>query len=384
VADVDSIADRRDPGIGDPMLVVRHLEKTFVADHGKIVKAISNVSFDVPRGTIFTLLGPSGCGKTTTLRSIAGLETPDAGEIVVSGKTVYSSEKRIRVPPSVRGLGMMFQSYAVWPHMTVFENVAFPLQVPARRRKFSKSQVAQEVGRALDAVSLTGFEGRQATQLSGGQQQRLALARALISRPPLLLLDEPLSNLDAKLREKMRFELKRLQAELNVTSVYVTHDQNEALGLSHLIAVMDQGRIVQVGSPRDIYEQPKNRFVAEFVGTANFIPGQIRDRHVDPHGYVVETALGNLVVASTRTLRAGEKIVLSIRPEHVNIGHGELSGINNWDATVKTSIFLGFYQDVELVSGALCLEARAHPSLGLPVGAKVAISIPPDRCIVCD
>ena len=368
----------------DSMLVVRNLEKIFSAEGGKIVKAINDVSFDVPRGTIFTLLGPSGCGKTTTLRSIAGLETPDSGEIVVSGRPVFSSTKNIRVPASERGLGMMFQSYAVWPHMTVFENVAFPLTVPVRRKNYSKSQVEQEVGRTLEAVALTGFEGRHATQLSGGQQQRLALARALISRPPLLLLDEPLSNLDAKLREKMRFELKRLQADLGVTSIYVTHDQNEALGLSHQIAVMDQGKIVQVGSPRAIYEQPANRFVAEFVGTTNFVSGRVLGRDTDPQRYVIETSFGKLAIATSRSLQTGDSIVLSIRPEHVNVSATPRSGINVLDATVKTNIFLGFHQDLELMAGGLLLEARAHPSLEVSVGAAVSISIAPERCVVCD
>ncbi len=364
------------------MLEVRNLEKRFSADGGKIVKAIDNVSFDIPKGTIFTLLGPSGCGKTTTLRSVAGLETPDSGEIVVSGRTVFSSAKNIRVPAAERGLGMMFQSYAVWPHMTVFENVAFPLTVPIRRGQYTKAQVEQEVGRTLDAVALGGFEGRHATQLSGGQQQRLALARALISRPPLLLLDEPLSNLDAKLREKMRFELKRLQADLGVTSIYVTHDQNEALGLSHQIAVMNQGQIVQVGSPRVIYEQPANRFVAEFVGTTNFVPAEVLGR--DGERYMVETAFGKLSLATPRALNTGDKIVLSIRPEHVMVKAEAASGPNSWDATVKTNIFLGFHQDLEVMAGGLLLEARIHPSLDVPVGTPVSINIAPDRCIVCD
>jgi iron(III) transport system ATP-binding protein len=365
------------------ILQVRNLQKAFTADSNKTVKAIDDVSFDVPKGTIFTLLGPSGCGKTTTLRSIAGLETPDSGEIVVSGQAVFSSKDGIRVPARLRGLGMMFQSYAVWPHMTVYENVAFPLQVPSRRKHYSKAEVDREVGRVLETVSLNGFEGRQATQLSGGQQQRLALARALISKPPLLLLDEPLSNLDAKLREKMRFELKRLQAELGITSVYVTHDQNEALGLSHQIAVMNEGKIVQVGTPRAIYDQPNSHFVAEFVGTTNFISGRMLDGRVGTQGHMVETAIGNLVVASTRTLTSGDEVLLSIRPEHVAITTAH-DGPNTCKAVVKTNIFLGFHQDAELQVGDVMIEARVHPSIDLQVGATVTISIDPERCVVCD
>ena len=346
-----------------------HISKRF----GSVV-AVHDFDLTIEDKEFLTLVGPSGCGKSTTLNITAGLEDPSSGHLYIDERLVNA------VPPGDRDIAMVFQSYALYPHKTVRDNIGFGLKV----RKMDKREIERRVQEAAALLGIADLLDRKPRALSGGQRQRVALGRAITRNPKVFLLDEPLSNLDAKLREKMRFELKRLQAELNVTSVYVTHDQNEALGLSHLIAVMDQGRIVQVGSPRDIYEQPKNRFVAEFVGTANFIPGQIRDRHVDPHGYVVETALGNLVVASTRTLQAGDKIVLSIRPEHVNIGHGEPSGINNWDATVKTSIFLGFYQDLELVSGALCLEARAHPSLGLPVGAKVAISIAPDRCIVCD
>ncbi len=365
------------------MLSVRDLAKTYEADARKLVKAVDGVSFDVPKGTIFTLLGPSGCGKTTTLRSVAGLETPDNGEIVVDGRPVYSSSQGIRVPASARGLGMMFQSYAVWPHMTVFGNVAFPLQVPSRQRRYSKAEIETEVGRALEAVALGGFEGRQATQLSGGQQQRLALARALISRPPLLLLDEPLSNLDAKLRERMRFELKRLQAELGITSVYVTHDQNEALALSHQIAVMDQGRIVQVGAPRDIYERPGTHFVAEFVGTTNFVSGKVLGGHDTPGDYVVDTPLGKLVVRTTNALATGDPVILSIRPENVEVTTAPLTGVNVWEATVLSSIFLGFHQDLELRSGAVPLEARAHPSLEAAVGGRIHIRIDPAKCVVC-
>jgi iron(III) transport system ATP-binding protein len=191
------------------MLDVRGLSKTFIADGAKPVVAIDGVTFGVEKGKIFTLLGPSGCGKTTTLRSIAGLETPDKGEIVVSGEAVFSSSAGVRVPANTRGFGMVFQSYAIWPHMTVFENVAFPLQVRGRGPRYSRRQVEDEVSRMLEIVALSGYEHRRATQLSGGQQQRLALARALIAKPSLLLLDEPLSNLDAKLREKMRFEARR-------------------------------------------------------------------------------------------------------------------------------------------------------------------------------
>ncbi|MSO82955.1 MAG: ABC transporter ATP-binding protein, partial [Acidobacteria bacterium] len=267
------------------MLSVEGLFTEYPGDHGQVVKAAQDVSFTVAEGRLFTLLGPSGCGKTTTLRSIAGLERPRAGEISVNGQVVYSSSKGVFVAPNRRGFGMVFQSYAIWPHMNVFQNVAFPLEVgdsgyvrgagAAKRTRLSRTQLRDSVMRVLTAVQLDHLADREATKLSGGQQQRLALARALVMEPALLLLDEPLSNLDAKLREKMRFELKRLQRELKITTVYVTHDQSEALALSHQIAVMHDGRIQQIGSPRDIYERPANQFVADFVGNTNFIEGTV-------------------------------------------------------------------------------------------------------------
>src|SRR5215212_7465054 len=258
------------------MLSVNGLFTEYPNDKGQIVKAAQNVTFDVPEGKLFTLLGPSGCGKTTTLRSIAGLEHPAAGEITVNGQPVYSSKQKVFVAPNRRNFGMVFQSYAIWPHMTVFQNAAFPLEVGKKR--YSKKEVEEKVMRVLHAVDLDRFAEREATKLSGGQQQRLALARALVMEPKLLLLDEPLSNLDAKLRERMRFELKRLQRELGITTIYVTHDQAEALALSHEIAVMSEGQIVQIGSPRDIYERPRTKFVADFIGTTNFLDGTVLGR----------------------------------------------------------------------------------------------------------
>src|SRR5258708_36274304 len=249
------------------VLSVKSLYTEYASEHGQIVKAAQDVSFEVPEGKLFTLLGPSGCGKTTTLRSIAGLERPTSGEIEVGGRVVYSSARNIFVAPNRRNFGMVFQSYAIWPHMNVFQNVAFPLEV----RKLKKKEIRERVMRVLTAVQLDHLVDREATKLSGGQQQRLALARALVMDPQLLLLDEPLSNLDAKLRDAMRTELKRLQRELNLTTVYVTHDQTEALALSHEIAVMSDGFIKQVGTPRQIYETPNSQFVADFVRTTNFI-----------------------------------------------------------------------------------------------------------------
>src|SRR5204863_8920524 len=287
------------------------------SEHGTVVKAAQDVSFEVPEGKLFTLLGPSGCGKTTTLRSIAGLEKPTSGEIEVGGRTVYSSSRAIFVAPNKRNFGMVFQSYAIWPHMNVFQNVAFPLEV----RKLARKEIRERVMRVLTAVQLDHLVDREATKLSGGQQQRLALARALVMEPQLLLLDEPLSNLDAKLRDRMRTELKRLQRDLNLTTVYVTHDQSEALALSHEIAVMNDGFVVQVGTPRQIYETPHNRFVADFVGTTNFIGGSVST--VDGQRCTVGSAIGEIKAQASEGVAKGVSVIVSVRPEDVELSEAE-------------------------------------------------------------
>jgi iron(III) transport system ATP-binding protein len=350
-----------------------------------VIKAAQNVSFEVARGKMFTLLGPSGCGKTTTLRSIAGLEKPDSGKILVDGRAVYSSSKNIYIQPNHRNFGMVFQSYAIWPHMTVFENVAFPLQVGAT--KFSRSQIEQKVLRALNIVALDGYESRRATQLSGGQQQRLALARALVNEPPLLLLDEPLSNLDAKLRERMRFELKKLQEDLGITSIYVTHDQSEALALSHQIAVMSEGQIVQIGSPRDIYGAPANRFVADFVGATNLVSGSVLGPDREDGFYAVDVPFGIIAVASPNKLSKSDKVLISIRPENIRVTNATAAAIaplsNTFEATVRTQVYLGDRQELELSVGGTLFQARAETTFDISSGAKVNIAFDRRMCTVC-
>ncbi len=367
------------------MLSVSAVSKDYVAEDERIVKAARDVTFEVPRGKMFTLLGPSGCGKTTTLRSIAGLEKPDSGEISVDGRIVFSAEKQIYVPPNHRNFGMVFQSYAIWPHMTVFENIAFPLQVGPVRH--SRKEVDEKVQRVLHVVALDGLEGRRATQLSGGQQQRLALARALVNEPPLLLLDEPLSNLDAKLRERMRFELKRLQEDLGLTSVYVTHDQAEALALSHQVAVMSQGEIVQIGSPREIYERPANRFVADFVGTTNLIPGTVRGTDGTDGLYAIEVPFGNISASALRVLTKGDDALLSIRPEHISVTESEppagVAPSNVFEAVVRTQVYLGDRQELELCIGDTVLLARADTSFDVASGTTVFVGFEPEKCNVC-
>ena len=359
------------------MLTVSALCTEYAGEHGQTIRAAHEVSFEVPQGKLFTLLGPSGCGKTTTLRSIAGLERPRSGEIAVGGRTIYSSGKNIFIPPNQRGLGMVFQSYAIWPHMTVFDNAAFPLQVSRRKVKDLK----ERVHRVLKVVALDEMAGREATKLSGGQQQRLALARALVMEPPLLLLDEPLSNLDAKLRERMRFELKRLQRELGITTVYVTHDQSEALALSHSIAVMNGGRVEQLGAPREVYERPRNQFVADFIGTTNFVRGTVDGVDSSPGFYRIAAEIGTLKARGVDSLKAGEEVVLSIRPEDIVLSEERQQGENTYDATVDQKVFLGEFVDFQVRIGGRAVQSRAHPSLRTRVGEPLYVRIDPDKCV---
>jgi iron(III) transport system ATP-binding protein len=361
------------------LLNVSGLCTEYVDEHGGAVRAAQDVSFEVPQGKLFTLLGPSGCGKTTTLRSIAGLEKPRSGEISVAGELIYSSRRNVFIPPNRRGLGMVFQSYAIWPHMTVFENAAFPLQVSKKRN--SRKDIEERVLRVLKVVALEDMAEREATKLSGGQQQRLALARALVMEPPLLLLDEPLSNLDAKLRERMRFELKRLQRELGITTVYVTHDQSEALALSHSIAVMNRGVIQQTGAPREIYERPGNQFVADFIGTTNFLPATVKGPDVAPGFYRVTSEVGELKARAVDVLGEGMKVVVSVRPEDIQLSETPPHGENVLEGTVDTKVFLGECVDFQVRLKERTLLSRAHPSLGTRVGQPIYLCLDPEKCV---
>jgi iron(III) transport system ATP-binding protein len=361
------------------MLSVKGLFTEYPNEKGEIVRAAQDVSFEVPEGKLFTLLGPSGCGKTTTLRSIAGLEKPRAGEISVGSRTVFSSKRNVFIAPNKRNFGMVFQSYAIWPHMTVFENAAFPLRVG--KAKISRHKIEEKVMRVLKTVALDPFADREATKLSGGQQQRLALARALAMEPKLLLLDEPLSNLDAKLRERMRFELKRLQRDLRLTTIYVTHDQGEALSLSHEIAVMNEGRIVQIGTPRDIYERPNNKFVADFVGAANFLDATVIGNDERADIYRVQTAIGQLKCYAVEPLKAGDAAVISLRPEDVYVSAQRPETGNAFEGIVDAKLFLGEYLEFQVKLGDTLLLARVHPSFSPPVGTPVHVGMNPEKCV---
>ncbi len=375
------------------MLRVDNLVKTFDGERRRRrspgaeadgrVFAVNDVTFNVPEGALFTLLGPSGCGKTTTLRSIAGLERPDSGTIEVGGRVLFTGglpgKKTVNVPANERGLGMVFQSYAIWPHMSVFDNVAFPLQVRKRAQRPGRMEISERVLRVLETMELADLADRLATKLSGGQQQRLALARALVIEPPLLLLDEPLSNLDAKLRESLRYELKRLQRELGITSVYVTHDQVEALVLSTSIAVMKGGNVIQLGRPREIYENPNSRFVAEFIGTSNFIVGTVVAK--ENERYVVDTADGRLMLDSAASMPAGTDVIVSIRPEAVEVSTTSRAGEvpNEWTGTVLTRAFLGDAVDHVVAVGKHEIRARGNPSVSIEQGTGVYLRMDPSK-----
>ncbi|NIS59903.1 MAG: ATP-binding cassette domain-containing protein [Proteobacteria bacterium] len=300
------------------------------------VTAVDDISFEVEKGEFLTLLGPSGCGKTTILRCIAGLETPDQGDIFIGEKLVLSREKDVFVQPDKRGLGMVFQSYAIWPHLSVFDNIAYPLV----ERRLKKNLLREKVKQILEMVKLSGLEDRSATKLSGGQQQRVALARALIYDPEVLLFDEPLSNLDAKLRIEMRNEIRNLQKNLAITSIYVTHDQEEAFALSDRIIVMNDGKIEQVGDPVTLYFKPETRFVSQFIGQTNYIEGAAKN--VDEKGTRID-ALGTMIeIAGRSECKKGDKVFLSIRPEYIKINPKDQME-NELQGKVEQRQYLGSY-----------------------------------------
>ncbi len=370
------------------MLIVDDLKKSYgggrraAADPARVF-AVGGASFEVAEGELFTLLGPSGCGKTTTLRSIAGLERPDSGRITLADRPLFDAAKRIDVPANRRELGMVFQSYAIWPHMSVFKNVSFPLDVLPRKERPTRAEIAERVERTLEVTELAAYADRSATKLSGGQQQRLALARALVVQPDLMLLDEPLSNLDAKLRENMRFELKRLQRELGLTAIYVTHDQSEALVMSSRIAVMNKGLIEQVGKPREIYANPASKFVAEFIGTSNFVNGVVASVHGtgDEQEIAVDTVEGRVVSRGSHLSPAvGDDVLLSIRPECVDVFLSARPGaVNAWQGEVLTRAFLGDAVDHVVGVSKMELRTRSNPTLSIAPGTRVHLTVDPAK-----
>jgi iron(III) transport system ATP-binding protein len=342
---------------------------------------VHGVSFDVADGELFTLLGPSGCGKTTTLRSVAGLEQPDSGRIVLGDTVLFDGARRINRPVNRRGLAMVFQNYAIWPHMSVYGNVEFPLRITPRRLRPAARVVRERVERALDTVGLSGFADRNATALSGGQQQRLALARSLVVEPSVLLLDEPLSNLDAKLRENMRIELKRLQRDMGLTAVYVTHDQAEALSMSSRIVIMEKGRIAQIGTPREIYGAPNNRFVADFLGAANFLDGSVSE--VTDGRATVQTDVGRFVVVDDAA-SVGDAVTLCLRMEHLGVvTSGRPAGaVNVLEGKLRAAAFLGDRVDHIFECGGHELRTRSNADTQVRRDAVVSLTIAPEDIVV--
>ena len=341
--------------------------------YGKTV-AVDRVDLEIGKGEFMTLLGPSGCGKTTTLRMIAGLIEPTDGEIRVGGKLLSSPGAKV-VPPEKRNMGMVFQSFAVWPHMTVFENVAFPLH----NVRMAKDAIRTRVHAALQQVKLAGLEARYPSDLSGGQQQRVALARAMAVEPDVLLFDEPLSNLDAKLREEMRFELKEIQRRIGVTSVYVTHDQAEAMAISDRIVVMSNGRIKQIGKPSEIYDNPRDPFTAEFIGLANLLPGKLTGERT-----VVVADQQRLEIEGCVAAGAGAEVLLSIRPHHIKIesNREDSAKSNRLIGIVEKAAYLGDRVDYRVMIGERVLRVQTEPGEFHAEGTKVALLLPPDKISV--
>jgi iron(III) transport system ATP-binding protein len=337
------------------MIEISNLIKNFEGEKEK-VQAVADVSIDVPEGRLFTLLGPSGCGKSTTLRCVAGLEKPEGGEIKLAGETLFSSRKNTFVPAHKRDIGMVFQSYAIWPHMKVFDNVAYPLRI----KRLPKDEIRTKVRKALDTVGLEGLEDRLAPQLSGGQQQRVSLARALVKEPKVLLLDEPLSNLDAKLREQMRLEIKELQERLKITTLYVTHDQTEALAISDYVAVMNEGKLLDVAGPKDVYFKPQTQFTADFIGLTNILRGRVKERQ-DGVG-AVETEIGRMVSPLSPESRTGDEVLIFVRPEDVEVLKEPPEAAENvFSGDIKALIFLGEMVDCQITVGQEIIRARLHP-----------------------
>jgi iron(III) transport system ATP-binding protein len=358
---------------------VENLTKLYAP--GESGGGIRSVSFDVADGEFYTLLGPSGCGKTTTLRSVAGLEEPSSGRMTIAGQVIFDSGKGLFVPANQRRLGMVFQSYAVWPHMSVFDNTAFPLRMLPGKR-WGDADIRRLAMRTLETVGLADFAPRSAAQLSGGQQQRLALARALVAEPSLLLLDEPLSNLDALLREQMRIELRRLQKEVGVTAVYVTHDQSEALALSDRIAIMHNGRIVQIGTPHQIYHQPRNAFVATFVGRSNLLRGELLERKPNGHARIA-TALGPVLCETPTDASGAVPAAALIRPEHVvltAVAEPRESVINRFRGRVSQVAFLGEATEYVVQVGGVGILVRSIA--GQYLGSEdVDVHFPPEKVL---
>ncbi len=337
------------------------------------VRAVDDLSFDVTAGSIVSLLGPSGCGKTTTLRLVAGLENPDAGEVYVGSRLLTSAARGVHLPPERRRMGMVFQSYAIWPHMTVFENIAFPL----RAQRMPTREIRARVMAMLQSLGLEGFHDRPAPLLSGGQQQRVALGRALVANPDVLLLDEPFSNLDARLREEMRLELKEVQARVGVTTLFVTHDQTEAMILSDRVLVMNTGRIAQDGEPQEVYEHPRTRFIMDFLGQVNHVNARVGHGVDGACVAHLEDVDGAEVPLPANTVwQQGDTIVLAFRPADVSVGPASLDGA--WHGVIQSTVYLGERVEYIVKIGTAQIRAFGVVTERMSKGTPVRLHISAD------
>lgn len=358
------------------MIEIDNLHVRFDSEKG-VVHAVRGVTVNVAPGEFYTLLGPSGCGKTTTLRCLAGLERPSGGSITIGGTVVHDTDKNISIPTYRRDIGMVFQSYAIWPHLTVFENVAFPLR--EMKPKLKEPDIKKRVENALELVQLSGYESRPAPFLSGGQQQRLALARAIVREARVVLFDEPLSNLDAKLRAETRLELRRLVKRLGMTALYVTHDQTEALTMADRVAIMRDGEIAQEATPTEIYKRPVSRFVASFIGQCNFADGDVLSVPSGDTPGQIDTEWGKLPYSESLDHTVGEKVTIAVRPENVWLaGKGIDDAETQITGEVSEIIFLGESLECRVNLGNSNLITRLHPSSEVAVGDSVGVIVNPN------
>ena len=365
------------PGKGTPRIEVVNLVKSYRRDGGGAITPVDHVDLTVAENELVVLLGPSGCGKTTLLRCVAGLERPDEGEIIIDGKTVFSSKKGIFEPSDRRQLAMVFQSYALWPHMTVAENVAYPLH----SRKTPGPEIARRVSEVLGMVGVGGLEQQHPGRISGGQQQRVALARALVANSNVVLFDEPLSNVDAQVRAQLRFELQSMQSRLRFSGLYVTHDQTEAMELGHRVAVLDSGKISALGTPFEVYSNPPNEYVASFVGVANILPGKIETR--DAATITVNTAIGSVSAPASvlmqPELAEGDAISLVARPEQLRLSKTRPDGGNAIEVRLEARLFSGAHTEVIVRAGDTRIMVWLHDyqeALDLPTEQSIWLTVP--------